>query len=193
MPLESVSSAPDSTCSSACDGRYGAQQRERIIQTLHCRFFSFEFDEWPWGGYENKDDRIILTRLWKDYPLATALAKTRLNILKWKWHLRRAERKAAGALCWNQRQCKDWGWWKKDVAHTLPVKTTGCFRDPRMHCKNWKLIACLREVLLLYLTVLLKIQWDETVVLNSTIGMYIWTWQRYGSYIICIIKNLFHL
>lgn len=38
MPLKSFSTAPVSTCSSACDGRYGAKHREQNSETLQCSF-----------------------------------------------------------------------------------------------------------------------------------------------------------
>lgn len=145
----------------------------------HCTadFLSFEHVEWPWGRHENKDDRIILSRLWKDYPLATALAEMRVNILKWKWHSHSAEKNAAGALCWNQRRRLDWGLRQQDMAHTLPRKTTGCFRDCRINYRSWKPTECLWEIQLWHMTVSHKIQKDETLcTLNPTTGVHILTW-----------------
>lgn len=191
MPPESFSTTPVSTCSSTCDGRYGAHQQELTSRTLHYRlfyFFSIELVEWPWGGHENKDDRIIPAMLWKDYPLATALAKTRVNILKCKWHSHSAEWKPEGALCWNQRRRLDWGFFGRKTwpTHLHWRQLAGLeIAKCNVEAGNW--LHASGKFYCGTLLCLSKYSKMKQCWLNPATGMHIWEWQRYGSYIHCII------
>ena len=186
MPLKSFSSAPAPTCSSACDGRYGTKHQKPTAQKLHCRLLSLlNLLNGPEVAMKTKMTGYPLQAL-KRLPISNGSGKTRVNILTWKQHPRCTESMAAGALCWNQRRCLDGALRLKAMAHTLPLKTAEVFRDCRTYCRRWELIACLRDVLLWHLTVAHNT--IQTVcLLNPTISMHIWTWQRDGSFIHCII------
>lgn len=150
----------------------------KVSQYIPLKAFPHELVEWAWGDHENKDDRIILRGLWKQYPLVTAPAKTRVNILKSKWHSQCAERKAAGVLCWNQRKCLDWGLWKKDMTHTLHWRQLAVLKveECTVGAGNW--LNAWGEFYCATLLCLCKNREMKQCVENPTIGMHILTWQR---------------
>lgn len=149
MPLKSFSTAPVSTCTSACDGRYRAQHQEQNSETLQCSFLFF------WTCW--------MTLRWQDYPRqalkrlpisnCSGKNKGEYSIMKVTLTVQRGRQRGHCVGIKGSAWIEVYG---RKMWPALPLKTA-CFRDFRVYCTRCKLIACLSEVLLWHETVSLKI------------------------------------
>lgn len=186
MLLKSFSTAPVSTCSSACDCRYGTQQRE---PHKHCTADFFFWTcwmalRWPWKQRWQDYPRQALKRL----PISNCSGKNEGEYAGMKVTLAQCGEEGSGGIVLESKtvpglrfaERKTWPThfhWRQLAVLEIAACT--------VEAGNW-----LRASGKLYYVTWLclsKYSKMKQCVLNPTISIHILTWQRYGSYIHCII------